>query len=284
VNERIKPDENEDISVQEQTFNGNFSAEPPRQAAAEAAGSASEDNNERGGEAKDLKTVQNTAEGGETEAAAVDREKEQMGDKSQSAKKPSAPKVSPSTIVLTCVFALVFCAAACFFPYIEALLPWGGSTIKVGLSVKEYNYGQLISEAHSVVVGEVGEKRDNIIQYRPTAAGLNYIIYSEVDIKVEEVLYGEPDMDEDGVLVTYELGGRQEISENGRPKIIKVVYDDAAELASGERVILFLDDQNNILGEKYGVYRRHSDGYYYDEHQAVYPLEDIRSDLSLRQD
>ena len=59
------------------------------------------------------------------------------------------------------------------------------------------------------------------------------IIYSEVDIKVEEVLYGEPDMDEDGVLVTYELGGRQEISENGRPKIIKVVYDDAAELASG---------------------------------------------------
>ena len=91
-------------------------------------------------------------------------------------------------------------------------------------------------------------------------------------------------MDEDGVLVTYELGGRQEISENGRPKIIKVVYDDAAELASGERVILFLDDQNNILGEKYGVYRQHNDNYYYDDSQAVYALEDIRSDLSLRQE
>lgn len=284
MNERIKPDKNEDISVQEQAPAGNFSAEPPRQTA-EAAGSASEyNNNERGGEAKGLKTVQNTAEGGETGAAAVDREKEQMGDKGQSARKSSAPKVSPSTIVLTCVFALIFCAAAYFFPYIEALLPWGGSTIKGGLSVEEYNYGQLISEAHSVVVGEVGEKRDNIIQYRPTADGLNYIIYSEVDIKVEEVLYGEPDMDEDGVLVTYELGGRQEISENGRPKIIKVVYDDAAELASGERVILFLDDQNNILGEKYGVYRQHNDNYYYDDSQAVYALEDIRSDLNLRQE
>ena len=244
MNDRIKPDKNEDISVQEQAPAGNFSAEPPRQTA-EAAGSASEDNNnERGGEAKGLNTA---AEGGETGAAAVDREKEQMGDKGQSARKSSAPKVSPSTIVLTCVFALIFCAAAYFFPYIEALLPWGGSTIKGGLSVEEYNYGQLISEAHSVVVGEVGEKRDNIIQYRPTADGLNYIIYSEVDIKVEEVLYGEPDMDEDGVLVTYELGGRQEISENGRPKIIKVVYDDAAELASGERVILFWTTRTTFL-------------------------------------
>ena len=111
MNERIKPDKNEDISVQEQTLNGNFSAEPPRQAA-EAAGSASEDNNnERGGEAKGLNTA---AEGGETGAAAVDREKEQMGDKSQNARKSSAPKVSPSTIVLTCVFALIFCAAVYF--------------------------------------------------------------------------------------------------------------------------------------------------------------------------
>ena len=115
MSERIKPDKNDDISVQEQIFNGNFSAEPPRQASAEADGSSSEDNNnECGEETKGLKTVQNTAEGGETGDAAIDRGKEQMGDKNQSAKKSSAPKVSPSTIVLTCVFALIFCAAVYF--------------------------------------------------------------------------------------------------------------------------------------------------------------------------
>jgi len=207
-----------------------------------------------------------------------------QSEKGRGTGKKAAPKVSPSTMVLTFVFALVFCAAAYFFPYIEAMLPWGGTTIKGGLVVEEYNYDQLIGRAHSVIVGEVGQKRDNIIQYRQTTDDLGYIIYSEVEIKVDEVLFGKPYIDEDGILVTYELGGRREFSENGRPKIVKVEYDGAAELAPGERVVLFLDDQNNIMGEKYGVYRRHSDGYYYDEHQAVYPLEDIRSDLSLRQD
>lgn len=285
MNQKNQPEKNKDVSAHEQVLNGSVSAEPPLKKDAEADNGFLNDNiNDGKTEDAGLETAQKAGENGEVSGEAIFEEGDKDSDNVQSVKKKVAPKVSPSTMVLTFVFALVFCAAAYFFPYIEAMLPWGGSTIKGSLVVEEYTYDQLIVEADSVVVGEVSQKRDNIIQYRPTADGLGYIIYSEVDIKVEEVLWGEPYIDEDGVLVTYELGGRQEISENGRPKIIKVEYDGAAELASGERVILFLDDQNNILGEKYGVYRQHKDNYYYDDSQGVYALEDIRSDLSLRQE
>lgn len=192
------------------------------------------------------------------------------------------PKVSPATMVMTFIFAVVFCIGVYFFPYIEAMLPWGGSSVKGELYVQEYSHDQLISQAHSVIVGEAVNKRDNILQERPTADGLNYIIYSEVDIKVDKVLYGEPYVDDNGLLVTYELGGRREFTENGRPKIIKITYDNAAELKKGEKVILFLDDQNNIMGEKYGVYRLHKDNYYYDYSQAVYSVSGIQSELDVR--
>ena len=300
MKENNLPEQNGDTSAQAAENNVSAFKEPASLGAEGIMGLKKEQVSENTAETDGLEEARGVSEGAdgpeksgretksaEEESAPADEIQEielQDGEKGPVEIKKAPPKVSPSTMVLTFIFALVFCAAAYFFPYIEALMPWGGDTIKGGLVVEEYTYQQLIEKAHFVIVGEVGEKRDNIIQYRPTSDGLDYIIYSEVDIKVQEVLLGEPYIDEDGVLTTYELGGRREIKENGRPHIIKIEYDGAAELAAGERVILFLDDQNNILGEKYGVYRRHSDNYYYDERQAVYSIDGIRSDLSLRQD
>lgn len=296
MNEKNHPEKVNDIFEREQTPASHFGDLPPAQQNGESADGFLEDADNGQLSQKSFSAAEQAgnsvkssqeAEKGHGHNNMEDGKQEDkdgvIDEKDHRIQKRQAPKVSPSTMVLTFVFALIFLAAAYFFPYIEGLLPWGGTTIQGSLTVEEYTYDQLIEKAYSVVVGEVGEKRDNIIQYRQTADGLGFIIYSEVDIKVNEVLYGEPYIDEEGVLVTYELGGRREFSQNGRPQIIKVEYDGAAELSSGEKVILFLDDQNNILGEKYGVYRQHSDNFYYDESQAVYSMDGIRSDLILRQ-
>lgn len=96
------------------------------------------------------------------------------------------------------------------------------------------------------------------------------------------MLYGSPVYVSGNTLLTYELGGSYLSTENGKPQKYNVVYSDAAELTVNQEVLLFLDNAGNIINERYGIYRKHSEGYYYDYANHVYSLDSIKALLASR--
>lgn len=196
--------------------------------------------------------------------------------------KREMPPVTPATIVMTCIFALLFAIGYTFFPYIQMLLPFGGMTYNSELPIREMSHEELIANADSVVVGKVIDKgqivQDTTIKLND---GLGFIVYKEVTIKVTQVLYGNPYMEGD-MLKTWELGGSYIDNSLKKPKKITVKYKNYAKLSKNAEVLLFLDNNNNILNEKYGLYKKHDDNTYYNYKNNLFSLDNIKTALNNR--
>ena len=160
--------------------------------------------------------------------------------------KPQMPPVKPSTIVIMVLFCMIVGLAYFFLPYLTQYLPFG-TTINKELEIQPVGYSYLINNCHSVVIGK---SVDSYVD----AGDLNPELYYTVHkFEVEQVLFGEPFMSDDKHLDTYTLGGTVTIQDYyGRPKRVTYTYNNSAELGN-DRVLLFLDDNNNIINEKYGV-------------------------------
>ena len=68
--------------------------------------------------------------------------------------KKQMPPVKPSTIILMCLFALLFTLGYFFMPYITQYLPMGGETVSRDLGIQKADYAYLVSNACSVVIGK----------------------------------------------------------------------------------------------------------------------------------
>lgn len=209
-------------------------------------------------------------------------EQDAAQDKAQDAAQPDKkqmPPVKPSTIILMCLFALLFTLGYFFMPYITQYLPIGGETVSRDLGIQKADYAYLVSNACSVVIGKSEQQRtvysdDITVSSQP-------LVYTEHLFKVERVVYGSPDMEDEQYLITYTLGGTVVLKDGyGRPRRVNYKYNDAAELNG--TVLLFLDDQNNIINERYGVFRQHKEELFYDVSGTVYSLSDIAAALAAR--
>ena len=206
----------------------------------------------------------------------------QVQDNAQDAAQPDKkqmPPVKPSTIILMCLFALLFTLGYFFMPYITQYLPMGGETVSRDLGIQKADYAYLVSNACSVVIGKSEQQRtvysdDITVSSQP-------LVYTEHLFKVDRVVYGSPAMEDEQYLITYTLGGTVVLKDGyGRPQRVNYKYNDAAELNG--TVLLFLDDQNNIISERYGVFRQHKEELFYDVSGTVYSLSDIATALAAR--
>ena len=206
----------------------------------------------------------------------------QEQDNAQDAAQPDKkqmPPVKPSTIILMCLFALLFTLGYFFMPYITQYLPMGGETVSRDLGIQKADYAYLVSNACSVVIGKSEQQRtvysdDITVSSQP-------LVYTEHLFKVDRVVYGSPVMEDEQYLITYTLGGTVVLKDGyGRPQRVNYKYNDAAELNG--TVLLFLDDQNNIISERYGVFRQHKEELFYDVSGTVYSLSDIATALAAR--
>lgn len=188
--------------------------------------------------------------------------------------KAQMPPVKPSTMILMCLFALLFAVGYFFAPYLTQYLPFSQS-ITYEVSLPQKNYEQLIIECHSIVIGKSISQRTSVSDDLTTDS----LVYTEHLFEVEQIIYGEPYMENSKQLITYTLGGTITQKDHwGRPSKMEYKYTDAAKLGS-ESVLLFLDDQNNIISERYGLYKKHADGQYYDVSGTVYSVDKIKNDI-----
>ncbi len=190
--------------------------------------------------------------------------------------KANMPPVKPSTIILMCLFAMLFAAVYFFSPYILQYLPFGGTTIQQDVGIQPVSYNYLVQNCHSVVIGKS-------IQTRTVVSDTNQeLVYTEHLFEITEILYGQPIMEDDKHLITYSLGGTLTVSDHlGRPQKVTYKYNDSVELGN-DTVLLFLDDNNNVISEKYGLFKKHSDTQYYDTSGTVYAVNDIKKALNKR--
>lgn len=198
------------------------------------------------------------------------------GIKKDNRKDLSVPKVTPSTIICTAIFCILFLLAYNFYPYIEMLLPFGGTTVRGNITFKELTSEELIQKAEYIVTGKVknfGEViRDEDIR---TSDAVGCIVYTEVYIEINEILLGEGKINKNEDLKTYQLGGSF-LSQDMRPEKINVEYEYSADLAKGDAVLLFLDNEFNIINEKYGVYKQSKEEYYCDHKGNFYSIQSIK--------
>lgn len=203
------------------------------------------------------------------------------GAQSASDKPASMPPVKPTTIVLTVLFALLFALGYFFLPYLTQYLPVGGQSVTLNAGIVPADHGFLVKNAVSVVIGR-SEKTKVTVSDNTYADGMP-LVYTEHTFKVDRVLFGNPVMENGEYLVTYSLGGTV-ISRDSmnRPQRVTFRYADAAELK--DTVLLFLDDQNNIISEKYGLYRRHNDELFYDNAGVLYSAEQLAKEFEARKE
>lgn len=194
------------------------------------------------------------------------------------------PPVRPSSVMLAVLFGLLVLVAFVFYPYIALYLPFGGQQRNGANIVVEKNENQLMAEAKYIVIAKVAGKEENIIdKNRRFDDGLGFLIYAKVKLEVQQVLYGNPEMDKSNpILYTYELGGSYVDNTGGKPTKYDVVYPNAANLENGSTVLLFLDDQLNLLGERYGVYLRVTDDAYQTPSGAYRKLNELREIIGQR--
>lgn len=195
---------------------------------------------------------------------------------------PEMPKTKPSTIVIALLFGVLLLAVITFYPYLQVYLPFGGRNLDGANIATPYTENELIDKAHYVLIGTVSKKQENIQDFGAQFNdGLSFIIYAEVTLSHKETLLGSPAL-QDNTFTTYELGGSYVNEENGKPVKVNVTYPNAANLEQGTTYLLFLDDQYNLLGEKYGLYRRINDDVYENHAGTLVKLETIRSELASR--
>lgn len=204
-----------------------------------------------------------------TESETVDNEQNQDGEQ-----KREMPPVKPSTIILMCLFALLFAAVYFFSPYIMQYLPFGGKTVSKDLGIREVSYSYLVQNCHSVVIGKSVQTRTSVGEQNQE------LVYTEHLFEISQVLYGNPIMEDEKHLITYSLGGTLNVPDHlGRPQKINYKFNDAAELGS-DTVLLFLDDNNNIINEKYGLFKKQNDTAFYDTRGTIYTVESIKKALA----
>lgn len=192
------------------------------------------------------------------------------------------PPVKPSTIILMCLFGMLFALGFFFAPYLTQYLPFGGHTVQQESYMPAVGFDYLTQNAASVVIGKV-EKQGSTVVSDNIEVNDSKIVYTEQLIAIETVLYGKPNTHENNKLITYTLGGVVFTKDAmGRPVRTTYKYTDAAELG-GDKILLFLDSENNIISEKYGVYKLHAEGYFYDSANHVYSLADIQAALAARE-
>ncbi|MBR3751035.1 MAG: hypothetical protein IKK58_04615 [Clostridia bacterium] len=188
--------------------------------------------------------------------------------------KAQMPPVKPSTIIVMCLFAVLIAVVYFFAPYLTQYLPFSQS-VTYEVKLPEKNYEQLMTECHAIVIGKSISQRTAIGDDISTDS----LVYTEHLFQVQEIIYGEPYMENSKQLITYTLGGTLTQKDHlGRPSKLEYKYTDAASMGS-DTVLLFLDEHNNIISEKYGLYKKHAEGQFYDHTGKVYSVDKIKSDM-----
>jgi hypothetical protein len=188
------------------------------------------------------------------------------------------PQIKPNAILGAIIFALVITLLYFFYPQIELLLPINGQIVEINSNINPVGIEQQCKSAVTVVTAKIGDKSKNHI-IGDTSFGQNFVVYSEVTIKVLDTLKGSPELKEDNTMLTYELGGSVLMDESGHKAKYTYVYANSAKLDKDSIVMLFLDDDKNIISEKYGVLLKKDDSFFYDYAGQKYTIEQIQGYL-----
>jgi len=189
------------------------------------------------------------------------------------------PQIKPNAFFGAIIFALVVTLLYMYYPQIEILLPINGQTMEIPSSIKPASIEQECKAANSIVIAKVGKKSTNHL-IGTASMNADFIVYSEVTIEVMQVLKGSPTLNDDKTMLTYELGGSVLLNDVGHQAKYTFVYTDSAKLDKDAIVMLFLDTENNIINEKYGILLQKVEEHYLDYASNTFTFEQIQAYLN----